>query len=42
MTRMTIYKILSVPAFGLMYLFTAFMIFIGMPFIYLKRKKTVK
>jgi 1-acyl-sn-glycerol-3-phosphate acyltransferase len=42
MTRITIYKILTVPVFGLMYLFTVVMIFIGMPFIYLKRKKTVK
>jgi 1-acyl-sn-glycerol-3-phosphate acyltransferase len=42
MTRIALYKALSVPAFGLMYLFTAFMILIGMPFIYLKRKKSVK
>jgi 1-acyl-sn-glycerol-3-phosphate acyltransferase len=42
MTRRTVYKVLTVPAFGLMYLFTAIIIFIGMPFIYLKRKKTVK
>lgn len=42
MTRITIYKVLTVLAFGLMYLFTAFMILIGLPFIYLKRKKAVK
>lgn len=42
MTRTTVHKILSIPAFGIMYLFTAFMIFIGIPFIYLKRKKIIK
>ncbi|MGD0583456.1 MAG: lysophospholipid acyltransferase family protein [Bacteroidales bacterium] len=42
MRRIVAYKILSVPAFGLMYIFTAIMILIGLPFIYLKMKKTVK
>jgi len=42
MTRTAVYKILSVPAFGLMYLFTAMMILAGIPFIFLKSKKVVK
>ncbi len=42
MNRITLYKFLTVPAFGLMYLFTALMILIGLPFIYLERKKIVR
>ena len=42
MNRITIFRILTVPAFGLMYLFTALMIMIGLPFIYLRMRKTVK
>lgn len=42
MTRINIYKVLSVAAFGLMYFFTAVMILFGLPFIFMKRRKTVK
>lgn len=42
MIRRNIFKILSVAAFGLLYLFTAIMILIGLPFIFLKLKKAVK
>jgi 1-acyl-sn-glycerol-3-phosphate acyltransferase len=37
-----IYRILSVPAYGAMYLFTAIMLFIGIPFIFFNRKQIVK
>jgi 1-acyl-sn-glycerol-3-phosphate acyltransferase len=33
--------VLTVPAFGTLYLFTAIMIIIGIPFLYLRMKKTV-
>ena len=42
MIRTWSYKILTYPAFGILYLFTAVMVIAGIPFIYLKRKKTVK
>lgn len=42
MVRIIIFKILSVPAFGMMYLFTALMIFTGLPFVYLRQKRIVK
>ena len=42
MVRITIFKILSIPAYGIMYLFTAIMIFIGLPFVYLNQKRVVK
>lgn len=42
MKRSSIYKILSVPAYGLMYIFTALMVFSGLPFIYLGMKVIVK
>jgi 1-acyl-sn-glycerol-3-phosphate acyltransferase len=37
-----IYRILTVPAYGAMYLFTAIMLFIGIPFIFFDRKRIVK
>jgi 1-acyl-sn-glycerol-3-phosphate acyltransferase len=42
MIRINIFKVLSVAVFGLMYLFTALMILIGLPFIFLKLKKPVR
>jgi len=42
MTRIKIFTLLSIVAFGLMYLFTASMILIGFPFILLKQKRIVK
>jgi len=42
MSRQLIYKILTVPAYGLLYLFTVLMIIAGLPFIYLKMKRVVK
>jgi len=42
MVRITIFKILSVPAFGIMYLFTAMMVLAGLPFVYLRQKNIVK
>jgi 1-acyl-sn-glycerol-3-phosphate acyltransferase len=42
MFRVTVYKILSVPAYGLMYLFTALMVLTGLPFVYLKQKRIVR
>jgi 1-acyl-sn-glycerol-3-phosphate acyltransferase len=41
MWRKRIYSVLTVPAFGILYLFTAVMIIIGMPFLFLRMKKTV-
>jgi 1-acyl-sn-glycerol-3-phosphate acyltransferase len=41
MWRIRIYSVLTVPAFGILYLFTALMIIIGMPFLFLRIKKTV-
>jgi len=37
-----IYRILSVPAYGAMYLFTAIMLLIGIPFIYFRKARIVK
>jgi 1-acyl-sn-glycerol-3-phosphate acyltransferase len=37
-----IYRILSVPAYGAMYLFTVIMLFIGIPFVYFNRKRIVR
>jgi 1-acyl-sn-glycerol-3-phosphate acyltransferase len=37
-----IYRILTVAAYGAMYLFTAIMVFIGIPFVYFNRKRIVK
>jgi 1-acyl-sn-glycerol-3-phosphate acyltransferase len=42
MTRNTIYKILSVPAFGFAYVFTTLMVLLGIPFVYLRSKKIVR
>ena len=42
MVRIIIFKILSVPVFGMMYLFTAFMVLTGIPFVYLRQKRIVK
>jgi 1-acyl-sn-glycerol-3-phosphate acyltransferase len=42
MVRITIFKILSVPVFGIMYLYTAIMVFSGLPFVYLRQKSIVK
>jgi 1-acyl-sn-glycerol-3-phosphate acyltransferase len=41
MLRTKIYSVLTVPAFGILYLFTTIMIIIGMPFLFLRMKKTV-
>jgi 1-acyl-sn-glycerol-3-phosphate acyltransferase len=37
-----IYRILSFPAYGAMYLFTALMLFIGIPFIFFNQRRIVK
>jgi 1-acyl-sn-glycerol-3-phosphate acyltransferase len=42
MWRVRIYTVLSVSAFGILYLFTAVMIIIGMPFIFLRLKGVVR
>jgi 1-acyl-sn-glycerol-3-phosphate acyltransferase len=42
MFRVIVYKLLSVPAYGLMYLFTALMVLTGLPFVYLRRKSIVR
>lgn len=41
MWRVRLYSVLTIPAFGALYLFTALMIIIGIPFLYLRMKKTV-
>jgi 1-acyl-sn-glycerol-3-phosphate acyltransferase len=41
MWRTRIYSVLSGPAFGVLYLFTTVMIIIGIPFLFLRMKKTV-
>ena len=41
MWRVRLYSVLTIPAFGALYLFTASMIIIGIPFLYLRMKKTV-
>jgi len=41
MWRTRIFSVLTVPAFGLLYLFTTIMILIGMPFLFLRMKRTV-
>jgi 1-acyl-sn-glycerol-3-phosphate acyltransferase len=41
MWRVRLYSVLTVPAFGTLYLFTTLMIIIGIPFLYLRMKKTV-
>ena len=42
MWRVRVYTLLSVSAFGILYLFTAIMVIIGMPFIFLKLKRAVR
>jgi len=42
MTRKNLYIFLSVPAFGIMYLFTAIMIVAGLPFLFLRIRFVVK
>jgi 1-acyl-sn-glycerol-3-phosphate acyltransferase len=42
MVRIIFFKILSVLVFGIMYLFTAVMILIGLPFIFLDRNRIVR
>jgi 1-acyl-sn-glycerol-3-phosphate acyltransferase len=42
MVRNAIFKIISVPVFGIMYLFTAIMVLAGLPFVYLRQKNIVK
>jgi len=37
-----IYRILTVAAYGLMYLFTALMVLIGIPFVYFRQERIVK
>jgi 1-acyl-sn-glycerol-3-phosphate acyltransferase len=42
MWRIRVYTFLTVTAFGILYLFTAIMILIGMPFAFLRIKTTVR
>jgi len=42
MTRKNLYAFVSVPAFGIMYLFTAIMIVAGLPFLFLRIRSVVK
>jgi 1-acyl-sn-glycerol-3-phosphate acyltransferase len=42
MTVKNTFSILSVSAYGLMYLFTALMLFIGIPFVFFNRKRIVR
>jgi 1-acyl-sn-glycerol-3-phosphate acyltransferase len=42
MGRITFYKFLSVPVFGLLYLYTAILVITGLPFVFLRRKHTVR
>jgi 1-acyl-sn-glycerol-3-phosphate acyltransferase len=42
MWRIRIYTLLTVSAFGVLYLFTAIMVMIGMPFVFLKLKGIVR
>jgi 1-acyl-sn-glycerol-3-phosphate acyltransferase len=41
MWRVRVYTFLTIAAFGILYLFTAIMILIGMPFVFLKLKRAV-
>jgi 1-acyl-sn-glycerol-3-phosphate acyltransferase len=41
MWRLKLYSVLTVPAFGILYLFTSIMVIIGMPFLFLRMKKVV-
>jgi len=42
MWKIRIYSILTVLAFGILYLFTAILVIIGLPFVFLKLKKAVR
>jgi 1-acyl-sn-glycerol-3-phosphate acyltransferase len=42
MWKIKIYSILTVSAFGILYIFTALVIIIGLPFVYLKWKSIVR
>jgi len=42
MWKIRIYSILTVLAFGILYLFTAILVIIGLPFVFLKMKKVVR
>lgn len=42
MWRIRIYNVLTVVAFGMLYIFTAVMIIIGIPFLFLKMKTAVQ
>ena len=42
MWKIRVYTILSVTAFGVLYVFTAIMVVIGLPFVYLKSRKVVR
>lgn len=42
MWRIRIYTFLTVLAFGILYLFTAILVIIGLPFVFLKLKKAVR
>lgn len=42
MWKIRIYSILTVLAFGILYLFTAILVIIGLPFVFLKLKKVVR
>jgi 1-acyl-sn-glycerol-3-phosphate acyltransferase len=42
MVRINIYRILSVPVYGLLYFFTAVMVIVGLPFIWFKMNRSVR